>query len=40
MVIAKGGFEMLLYCHNHDEWENSQQKLEEYLKAKKAENGV
>lgn len=37
---VKGGFTMLLYCHNHDEWENSRQKLEKHLNARKAGNAA
>ena len=37
---AKGGFDMLLYCHNFDEWQNSAEKLEEHLRAKEAMNGT
>ena len=37
---AKGGFDMLVYCHNFDEWANSAEKLEEHLKAKANVNGA
>jgi 2-polyprenyl-6-methoxyphenol hydroxylase-like FAD-dependent oxidoreductase len=37
---AKGGFDMLLYCHNFDEWQNSAEKLEEHLKAKAGTSGT
>lgn len=37
---VKGGFDMLLYCHNFDEWQNSAEKLEEHLKAKAGANGA
>ena len=36
---AKGGFDMLLYCHDFDEWQNSAEKLEEHLRAKAGTNG-
>ena len=39
--IAHGGFDMLVYCHNHDEWEHSKKKLEEWLlNGAKVSNGV
>ena len=31
---------MLLYCHNHDEWEKSREKLEESLQDRHKVNGV
>ena len=37
---VKGGFDMLVYCHNFDEWQNSAEKLEGHLKAKADMNGT
>lgn len=31
---------MLVYCHNHDEWDNSAGKLKEWLQDKRPVNGV
>ena len=31
---VKGGLTMLVYCHNHDEWINSEARLQQWLQNK------
>lgn len=37
---VKGGFTMLAYCHNHDEWINSEERLEQWLQTRRSVDKV
>lgn len=39
-MVVKGGFTILSYCHDHDEWDHSAKKLKELLSSKGPVNGI